>query len=206
MTDRPYPLRYVHLSNALTYSSLVAGLAAAWAAVQFRSWNLPGALIAFCVLVDTFDGRFARRFKRTENQAAFGIEIDSLADAVVFGFVPVACMIPLLNWDIPAAGCVLWIAAAALYVISALTRLGCYNLHQATADRFTGLPTTLAALFLAAFFLLSPTILGSAMALVLCAAVMSLPLPLPRPRRLGFGIFIGLVLLVLALHVLEVLR
>ena len=204
--NKRHPLNYIHPSNALTYASLLAGVLAALAAVEFRSWHAAGGLIAFCALLDTFDGRFAGMFKRSADQSAFGVELDSLADAAVFGVIPLVCMYPLLDFSASAAIRCLWLVAAMVYLVSALTRLGCYNLHQSKADQFTGLPTTLAALFLSAVFLARPSALVSACVLVACALAMLAPIPVPRPRRVGLAIFSAFILLVLALHVVEVLR
>ena len=204
--EKNHPLHYIHPSNALTYGSLLTGLLAALAAMEFSSWHVSGGLIAFCALLDTFDGRFARMFSRSADQAAFGVEIDSLADAAVFGVIPVVCMYPLLDFGDSPAGRLLWLAAAMVYLVSALTRLGCYNLHQSKADQFTGLPTTLAALVLSAAFLASPSPLVSAFVLVVCAIAMLAPIPIPRPRGVGLAAFVASILLVLTLHSIEVFR
>ena len=202
MSERT-PFYYVHPSNTLTYSSLFAGLLAAIAAKELSSWHVSGGLLALCALLDTFDGRFARRFRRNSEQSAFGVELDSLADAVVFGFIPLACMYPLLDFGGSHGIRVLWLAAAMVYLVSGLTRLGCYNIHQSKADHFLGVPTTLAALFLSALFLAGPSAPLAALALIACAFVMLAPIPIPRPRGVGMAAFVGSILLVLVLHSVE---
>jgi CDP-diacylglycerol--serine O-phosphatidyltransferase len=196
------PSYYLHYSNALTYGSLLAGLTA----VLASSWHLSGGLLALCALLDTFDGRFARMFRRSDEQSKFGVELDSLADAVVFGFVPIACIYPLLDFGGSLVGQVLWLAAATVYLVSALTRLGCYNLNQSKADHFLGMPTTLVALLLAALFLASPGVALSGFALVAGAVAMLAPIPIPRPRGVGMAAFVALILLILLLHSIEAIR
>ncbi len=49
--ENRHPGNYLHISNSLTYASLLTGLLAALAAVKFSSWNVSGALIAFCALL-----------------------------------------------------------------------------------------------------------------------------------------------------------
>jgi CDP-diacylglycerol--serine O-phosphatidyltransferase len=200
------PVRYLHVSNALSYLSLLAGLLAVIAAKDLSSWHLSGALITVSVLLDTFDGRFARLFPRSSDQAVFGMELDSLVDAVVFGFVPVACLYLLLDFGTSAAVRFWWSGAAFIYLVSALTRLGCYNLLQAKEDHFVGMPTTLAALLLSTFALagISPAVWG--FALVCCACAMLAPFALPRPRGPAFVLFISWIILVFTLHVRELLR
>src|SRR5204863_51229 len=76
---------YFHPSNAVTYLSLLAGLLAVVTAKEWRSWSAAGGLLALSALADTLDGRFARLFRRDSDQQRFGVELDSLADAVTFG-------------------------------------------------------------------------------------------------------------------------
>ena len=43
----------------------------------------------FAGVIDIFDGKVARKFKRSEKEKQFGIEIDSIIDTINFGVVPV---------------------------------------------------------------------------------------------------------------------
>lgn len=197
------PVRYIHLSNTLTYGSLLAGLLAVITAKEISSWHVSGALIAVSVVLDTFDGRFARLFPRSDDQKAFGLQIDSLVDAVVFGFVPVVCMYLLLDFGPSTTGRLWWFGAALAYLVSALTRLGCYNIHQAKEDQFVGIPTTLAALLLSTLFLVSASPFLSGISLSLCALAMVSSFAFPRPRGLALAVFVIWSTLVLALHLRE---
>ena len=49
--------------------------------------NVKMALLSlmFASLIDVFDGTIARKFKRTEKEKQFGIEIDSILDTINFG-------------------------------------------------------------------------------------------------------------------------
>src|SRR2546428_8631204 len=98
-----YPARYVRLCNLLTYVSLFCGMLAIYAAREFRSWETAGLLMAIAALADTFDGKFARRFSRSERENAFGAQLDSLVDAVSFGIVPVICLDSLVRFESSAA-------------------------------------------------------------------------------------------------------
>ncbi len=194
------PLHYLHRSNALTYGSLLTGLLAVMAAGRADSWNIAGGLLALCALLDTFDGRYARRFPRSEDRKAFGVELDSLADAVVFGFVPIACIYLLTDITASLLVAMLWSAAAMAYLVSALTRLGCYNLHQSENDSFTGVPTTLAALVLSGAFLGRPSAVASAVVLLGLALLMVSSITIPRPRGVGMAAFAALIVLIVILH------
>jgi len=196
------PTRYIHPSNTLTYASLLAGLLAIVTTREFGSWSLAGALLAGCALADTFDGRFARLFGRSEAQQRFGVQLDSLADALTFGLVPVTVLSLLVTFE-STAGRIAWTAAALFYVVAAVTRLGFYDLHHAEHAGFIGLPTTAAGLVWSSAFLARPSAEASTALLLACGLAMVAPLHIPRPNRLGFVAFaawaVGLMLLHTAL-------
>ena len=200
----PSPMSYLHPSNALTYASLLGGFLAVLTATSRSGWHYAGGLIALSALLDTFDGRFARRFPRSGDQQAFGCHLDSLSDAVVFGFVPVVCASLRIDFAASTPGAVVWWSAAAMaYLVAALTRLGCYNLHQSALNHFVGIPTTLAALLLAALFIVHPSVPVMAIAFAGCAVAMSTPIPIPRPRGVGMLAFVLSIILVIVLHALR---
>lgn len=201
----PAPYRYLAPCNALTYGSLCAGILAVLAASEFRSWHGAGACLTLSVFLDTVDGRFARLFPRTADEAAFGVQLDSLTDAVVFGFVPIVCLGHLLDFGSVPGLRIGWFVAASAYLVCAVTRLGCYNLHQSGSGQFRGVPTTLAALILTTLFLTRLSALWAVLALVVCAAAMVAPIPVPRPRGRAFAIFSLWILVVLFGHTLGVM-
>jgi CDP-diacylglycerol--serine O-phosphatidyltransferase len=191
--------RYIHPSNGVTYLSILAGLLAIVAAREAGSWSLAGALIAISAAADTVDGRFARLFARDETQQRFGVELDSLADALTFGLVPVVALYLLIEFDSVGTR-VAWIAAALGYVVSAVTRLGFYDLHHAETRGFVGLPTTVAGLVWSSAFLGRPAALSSAALLVGCGVAMVAAVPIPRPRGLGLLAFGGWAAALVVLH------
>ncbi len=190
--------RYIHPCNAVTYLSILAGLLAITSA-HAGSWSLAGALIAVSAAADTLDGRFARLFARDERQRRFGVELDSLADALTFGLVPVVALYLLLDFGSTGAR-VAWIGAALFYVVSAVTRLGFYDLHHEETAGFIGLPTTVAGLVWSSAFLLEPAAAASTALLVACGLAMVSALPIPRPRGLGLLAFGGWAAALVVLH------
>jgi len=191
--------RYLHASNLVTYLSLLAGLGAIASARELGNWSLAGALIALSALADTFDGRFARLFRRTDLAQQFGVQLDSLTDALTFGVVPVVTLDLLLAFDSPAQHLAWW-AAASFYVVSAITRLGFYNLHHEETTGFVGLPTTVAGLVWSSVFLVRPSAWVSLALLVACGIAMVSRLPVPRPRGLGMIGFVMWAVLLVGLH------
>jgi CDP-diacylglycerol--serine O-phosphatidyltransferase len=179
----------IHLSNALTYASLLCGISALSMALRQNAAGC-GALLALAVVFDTFDGRFARCLRRRiGGQASIGVQLDSLVDAVTFGIVPIACASVLFSGE----GLIWWLSAFA-YVACAVTRLGAYNVSAAsspeTANLFVGLPTPVAALFWSSLFLTRPPGAMMALVAVVAGAAMIAPLRIGRPRRAGLALFV----------------
>jgi CDP-diacylglycerol--serine O-phosphatidyltransferase len=132
-----------NLACAITYAGLLLAMAAN--VLSFHH-HLSWAMVCFigCGLCDLFDGWVARRLDRTPYEAAFGLQIDSLADMAVFGLTPVIILLHsgLHGW-IDFAGYSIYLCAAAI-------RLAHFNQTQTEAEAvphyYTGLPVTYAAL------------------------------------------------------------
>lgn len=90
-------------------------------------------------LCDLFDGKIARMCKRTDEEKAYGIQIDSLADTVNFVVLPVVIMLSL-GMTAPIE-----VVVFALYIICGIARLAVFNCN-ANLDEpvkfYTGLPVT----------------------------------------------------------------
>ncbi|CAN5785819.1 hypothetical protein BH18ACI5_BH18ACI5_25020 [soil metagenome] len=204
MTQLASPWRAFHRANALTYASLCAAIAAIGCAAAGRAAGA-GACVAIAVIADTFDGRFARIFKRSAVQRAIGVQLDSLSDAIAFGIAPVVCAALLTagpdHWT-PMLLTFWWTSAAA-YAACAITRLAFYNLMHEDSAGFVGLPVPVAALVWATALLLAP---GPAVSIALfatTAAAMVLPLPIPRPTGFGLAAFACWPMVVVALNVVR---
>jgi CDP-diacylglycerol--serine O-phosphatidyltransferase len=106
-------------------------------------------------ICDLFDGFIARRIKRTKEQAAFGLQIDSMADMAAFGVAPAVIALHLgLTSPFEVAALIFYVACAAM-------RLAFFNLHGTTQDGnrrfYTGLPVTYSALFFPVLLLFATT-------------------------------------------------
>ncbi len=204
MTTTFSPLQCFRASNLLTFASLAAGLVAIGCAAGGNA-DAAGALIAAAVVFDTFDGRFARLFRRNDFQKAIGVQLDSLSDAIAFGLAPSVCA-ALILWRPGHAAATgiqeaLWSISALAFAASAVARLAFYNVTSDRIDGFVGLPAPVAALVWATILLLQPGIALSAVVLSVMAAAMVLPLRIPRPSGLAFAAFVCWPLIVIAGHV-----
>jgi CDP-diacylglycerol--serine O-phosphatidyltransferase len=193
------PAAMLHASNLVTYASLACGLLAVGAAVWYRTAPVAGLAIALSVIADTFDGRFARQFKRTPVQRAFGAQLDSLADAVCSGLVPVAVLATLALAPAPSVARAAWSIAALFYLIAVVTRLGFYNVVS-DDNTFVGLPAPVGALVVATSLLFSAGAVSASVVLILCGALMLAPFRIARPKGWRLLVFVGWALAVVAAH------
>ena len=146
----------------LTYMSLVSAVLGMVFAHKgaFGAAMLCLFLSGFC---DAFDGKVARTKKnRTDDEKAFGIQLDSLCDVVSFGAAP-AFSLYCMGVDSP-----LGIAILCAYSVCAVIRLAFFNVQEAkrqqvesgTNKYYRGLPVTTSAMIFPGFYLLRPLLPG----------------------------------------------
>ncbi len=132
----------------LTYLSLcmaVVGLG------QATKGNMTAAVVCLVVagICDAFDGKVARSKKdRTEDEKAFGIQLDSLCDVISFGVYPAMLCYFMGADSLLGSVCVFF------YIFCAVTRLGFFNVLEAKRQQiesgankeYRGLPVTTSAI------------------------------------------------------------
>ncbi len=140
----------------LTYMSLISAMIGM---VMSAKGLFTAAVVCllFSGICDAFDGIVARSKKnRTEDEKAFGIQIDSLCDAVSFGVAPVVlcyCM---------GMDSVLGVLILALYCLCGVIRLAFFNVQEGKRQQteggcnksYRGLPITSSSLILPLVYLL----------------------------------------------------
>ena len=139
----------------LTYLSLISAIVGVLSASQGRFTGAVLCLI-FSGVCDAFDGMVARSKKdRTEEEKSFGIQIDSLCDAVAFGIAPA-----LLCYHMGMNG-PLGIAILCAYSLCAVIRLAFFNVMEEKRQQseggcnktYRGLPVTTASMILPLVYL-----------------------------------------------------
>ena len=140
----------VQLPNGFTLFNLFCGIFAIVLASRLNFGK--AALFVFLGgIADALDGRVARA---TGSGSRFGEELDSLVDAISFGFAPAMIMyfavLNTENWE--------WLFVF-LYTGSAVVRLARFNVEQAGRAKtyFHGLPSPAAGLTLATYYWFSQT-------------------------------------------------
>ena len=146
----------------MTYISVVSSMVGIFCAMADRI-SLAVCCLAFSGLCDMFDGKIARTKKnRTEEEKCFGIQIDSLADIVCFGILPIVLCFKLGMYHVYG------IAILLFYGLAGLIRLAYFNVMEAKRQSETsenrkyyqGLPITSISVILPLLFVASMILPG----------------------------------------------
>jgi phosphatidylserine synthase len=197
------PIHDLHCSNLLTYLALGLALAAVATAVNADNFAAAGALLAAAAVADTFDGRFARCFARTDRQRALGAQLDSLVDAIVFGLTPIV-VLNALPGQRGGVEEIVWWAAAFCYALATVTRLGFYNV-ELNESRFVGVPMPAIALIWSTCLLWPVSWRIVPIVSMACAIAMVAPVIIPRPRGAAFAGFALWGISLITVHVARLL-
>ncbi len=142
------------IPNLLTLANLLCGSFAAVAALAYGNLSLAFGLIVLAAVFDFLDGFAARLLHQS---SPIGLQLDSLADDITFGFAPAAVLYTLYGRMhahlLPDAS---WIPFVVfIYAAFAALRLARFNIDDTQRDEFLGLPSPAAALFCASLGWLS---------------------------------------------------
>jgi CDP-diacylglycerol---serine O-phosphatidyltransferase len=148
------------LPSIFTVGNMFCGYACVVHAMR-GELEIAAPFIGIAIVLDMLDGRIARF---TGTSSAFGLELDSLADVISFGFAPAVLA---YAWGLSELGRLGW-AAGFIYLSAAAMRLARFNIQSGTpTDKryFVGMP--------------SPPAAG-----VVAATVFAWPIPLTQPVHL----------------------
>ena len=140
----------------LTYASLFSAVLGMTLSSQGR-FTAAILCLLFSGLCDAFDGIVARSKKgRSAEEKSFGIQIDSLCDAISFGVFPA-----VLCYHMGVKG-ILGLVCGCLFVLCGVIRLAFFNVMEEKRQQteggcnktYRGLPITASSMILPAFYLL----------------------------------------------------
>ena len=202
---------YYNYTVILTYFSLVSSVIGMFLAMGFGGNPPQPAYAIICLMVsglcDMFDGKIARTKKdRTENEKKFGIQIDSLCDAVCFGVLPsiIGYSVGMRDWcDIPIL---------IMFPLCAVIRLAYFNVAEEDRQKKTsetrkvyeGLPVTSVALIFPLIYSFHkdighewfPTVYGGTMILIAIAFITRFKVKKPGMRTMLCFIGVGVIELI----------
>ncbi|HEY8910521.1 MAG TPA: CDP-diacylglycerol--serine O-phosphatidyltransferase [Desulfosporosinus sp.] len=148
MRGSPIPARMI--PSIFTLANLLFGfLALIW--VLEGNFTLAAAMILLSVLMDSLDGKVARRLSVSSD---FGKELDSLSDLVSFGVAPaILTYQAILQPQQPAYVRYIGLAIAVGFALCGAIRLARFNMLNITTH-FVGVPITFAGGLMALLMLL----------------------------------------------------
>lgn len=206
---------YYNYTVILTYMSLVSSVIGMFLALGVNGEPPHPEYAIICLMVsglcDMFDGKVARTKKdRTESEKKFGIQIDSLCDAVCFGLLPVVIGYSIGMRDI----CDLPILV--LFPLCAVIRLAYFNVAEEERQKKTaevrktyeGLPVTSVALILPVVYSFHkdigydnfPMVYGTALLVIAIAFITRFKVKKPSMRTMLSFIGIGVAELIWMLY------
>ncbi|WP_300723388.1 CDP-diacylglycerol--serine O-phosphatidyltransferase [uncultured Alistipes sp.] len=148
-------VRFFTIPNLLTLSNLMCGTFAALAALVYDNLEWAFWFVILAAVFDFFDGFAARLLRQS---SPIGVQLDSLADMISFGFVPAAVLYAMTTRTMGEEQTLLRYAyAVASFLLAAFSalRLAKFNIDDSQHEEFCGLPTPANALFFTSLGLIS---------------------------------------------------
>jgi len=143
----------------LTYLNAIAGLFGIFFAM---GGHIRYALMCLMIsgLCDGLDGRVANLKERTDRQKGYGIQVDSFADIISFGILPVFLGGSIIQKYFTAEIFItFYLIISVIYILAAIIRLAYFNVieteHLNKKERrnfFEGLPVTSVAIIIPVFY------------------------------------------------------
>ena len=200
---------YYSKSVFITYLGVISGTIG-----MFLAFNQKISYALICLVIsgicDGFDGKVARKCKRSNNEKSFGIQIDSLADMVSFVFLPITIFygLGLNNWYN--------VVIFALFTLGGVIRLGYFNViadekgKDGPVKYYSGLPVTSSAIIFPLVYIINSFVSTSEFAIIYTLTmlftailyVLNFKLKKPNPSIIYFFV-IGGALLSLVLYYLS---
>lgn len=148
-------VRFFTIPNLLSLSNLMCGTFAALAALVYDNLEWAFWFVILAAVFDFFDGFAARLLRQS---SPIGVQLDSLADMISFGFVPAAVLYAMTTRTMGEEQTLLRYAyAVASFLLAAFSalRLAKFNIDDSQHEEFCGLPTPANALFFTSLGLIS---------------------------------------------------
>ena len=197
-------------SVILTYTGTVVSLLGIYFCFKGYENNINIAMSCLIIagVCDLFDGKIARKCKRSEEEKNFGIQLDSLADTIDFITLPAAITLSLSfnSWY--------HFIILSFFTICGIARLAYFNLttedNSNPVKYYKGLPVTYTAIIFPVFYLIKYIVDSSIFNIVFtcvifCIALLNiLNIKIKKPKGIAYVFFSLLAIIMLVIY-LEVL-
>ena len=197
-------------SVILTYLGLEISVLGMYLAAKQVHVNYVFVCFIIAGICDVFDGAVARKIKRTEEEKAFGIELDSLADVISFVVFPIIifCRLGYLN----IAHLVIYL----LFAVAGIARLGYFNVTTAESEGpvkyYMGLPVTYTALIFPIFYPIAalaenivPTYYSLPICMLIVAFLEVLKVRVAKPKGIAYAIVSFFAILYIIYYIVSAL-
>jgi CDP-diacylglycerol--serine O-phosphatidyltransferase len=174
--------------NLFTLANIAFGFFSMIAAAQGQL-DRSVTLLFGAAICDLLDGKLARML---DASTRFGMELDSLSDAISFGLAPALLVYLAVLHRLGLVGAVIALA----YILTAVVRLARYNVDTADIGHvtFQGVPTPIAAGYMLSFVLvrdaLPLALVAGGTGLMALLMVSTLKVPKFRPGGLPFAMLV----------------
>ncbi|SDG86448.1 CDP-diacylglycerol--serine O-phosphatidyltransferase [Desulfosporosinus hippei] len=138
------PITTSMIPSIFTLANLFFGFLALILVIE-QQYTLAAAMIVLSVLMDSLDGKVARRLSVSSD---FGKELDSLSDLVSFGVAPAILTYQAILYPQPDFVRYIGLGIAAVFALCGAVRLARFNMLNITTY-FVGVPITFAGGFMA---------------------------------------------------------
>lgn len=120
--------------------------------------NMYTMYAVFCLILaaicDAFDGVVARKIKSTKEQGVYGVELDSLSDAISFGVLPM-----MITQSLILTPSLIVYIISVFFCLCGVIRLAYFNMlastKQSDGKEFIGVPITASAIILPIIYFIS---------------------------------------------------
>lgn len=198
-------------SVLLTYIGLAVSILGIYICFSNNENNINIAISCLIIagICDLFDGAIARKCKRTEEEKNFGVELDSLVDAIDFIALPISIFLKLgmNNWY--------HFLIITLFAICGIARLAYFNIRVEDNSKptkyYLGLPVTYTALIFPVFYLLKYILqlnifsIIYTMLIAIVALLNIINIKIIKPKGIAYIFFslLAIIMLILYLGVLK---
>ena len=185
-------------SVILTYIGMSFAVAGMFLAVSSKI-NYSFICLVLCGICDLFDGSVARKFKRSDEEKAFGIELDSLVDVISFIALPVTIFLNI--GFVTPVHLILYI----IYSIAGIARLGYFNVIDADGEGITYAALVFSIMYLSVNILTENAfVIVYTLSMAVVTVLEVLKIKIAKPKGLAYVFFGVLAIAVITMYIITI--